>query len=202
MKYKAEDVFPQLTVTTSKGTPLTIPVAGARYTHIQFRRFSGCPICNTHIAALRRGKPQLDALGIHEVLFFHSSQEDVAAFHGDLPFDAVGDREKRYYRQFGVESSWSTVSPAAILAALASILRGKFGIKMTGGPLGLPAEFLVGPDCRIKAAHYGTNAYDQWPVETLLDLARDSRPVVSDMDTAKNRNAKCAVSSNRFNSGH
>ena len=98
MKYKAGDVFPQLTVTTSKRTPLTIPVVGARYTHIQFRRFAGCPICNTHIAALRRGKAQFHAQGIHEVLFFHSSSEDVAAFHDDLPFDAVGDREKRYYR--------------------------------------------------------------------------------------------------------
>jgi peroxiredoxin len=184
------DVFPQLTVTTSKGTPVTIPVAGARYTHIQFRRFSGCPICNTHIAALHRGKAQLDALGIHEVLFFHSSKEDVAAFHNDLPFDTVGDREKRYYRQFGVESSWSFADLAAIRAAFASMLRGKFGAKMTGGPLGLPAEFLVGPDGRIKAAHYGKHAYDQWPVETLLDLARDSSAVVSDVATAKNRSAK------------
>ena len=190
MKYKAGDVFPQLTVTTSKRTPLTIPVAGARYTHIQFRRFSGCPICNTHIAALRREKAQLDAVGIHEVLFFQSSTEDVAAFHHDLPFDAVGDREKRYYRQVGVESSWSAVSPAAIQAALASILRGKFGIKMTGGPLGLPAEFLVGPDCRIKAAHYRKHAYDQWSVETILDLARDPRPVISDEAETINRRTK------------
>ncbi len=136
MKYKAGDVFPQLTVTTSKRTPLTIPVAGVRYTHIQFRRFSGCPICNTHIAALRREKARLDALGIHEVLFFHSAQEDVVAFHNDLPFDAVGDREKRYYRQFGVESSWSAVSPAAIQAALVSILRGKIKLKTTGGRWG------------------------------------------------------------------
>jgi peroxiredoxin len=190
MKYKAEDVFPQLTVTTSKGTPLTIPVAGVRYTHIQFRRFSGCPICNTHIAALRREKAQLDALGIHEVLFFHSSTEDVAAFHTDLPFDAVGDREKRYYRQFGVESSWSAVSPAAIKAALASILRGSFGLKITGGPLGLPAEFLVAPNGRIKVARYGKHAYDQWPVETSLDLARDPRLVISDEAETINRRTK------------
>ena len=142
MRYKAGDVFPQLTVTTSKGAPLTIPVAGANYTHLQFRRFSGCPICNTHIAELRRNIAQLEAAGIHEVLFFHSSQEDVAAFHNDLPFDAVGDREKHYYSQFGVESSWKAISAAAVRAALASILRGNFGLKITGGPLGLPAEFL------------------------------------------------------------
>jgi hypothetical protein len=96
MKYKAGYVFPQLTATTSRGAPVTIPVAGASYTRIQFRRFSGCAICNTHIAELRRSKDQRDAAGIHEVLFFHSSQEDVATFHSDLPFDAVGDREKYY----------------------------------------------------------------------------------------------------------
>ena len=180
MRYKAGDVFPQLTVTTSKGASVTIPVAGANYTHIQFRRFSGCPICNTHIAEFRRNVAQLEAVGIHEVLFFHSSQEDVAAFHNDLPFDAVGDREKHYYRQFGVESSLKAVSAPAVRAALASILSGNFGLKITGGPLGLPAEFLVAPDGRIKAAHYGKHAYDQWPVQTLLNLARDSRLVVSD----------------------
>ena len=32
MKYKTGDVFPQLTVTTSKGVPVTIPVEGGRYT--------------------------------------------------------------------------------------------------------------------------------------------------------------------------
>ena len=190
MKYKAGEILPQLTITTSKGTLVTIPVTGATYTHIQFRRFSGCPICNTHIAELRRNKAQLDAAGIHEVLFFHSSQEDVAAFHSDLPFDAVGDREKHYYRQLGVESSWSFVSPSAIRAALASVLHSNFGWKMTGGPLGLPAEFLVKPDGRIKAAHYGKHAYDQWSVEILLDLARDSRSGASDTARAINRSAK------------
>jgi len=167
-----------------------IPVAGAGYTHVQFRRFAGCPICNTHIAALRRGKAQLDALGIHEVLFFHSSQEEVAAFHDDLPFDAVGDREKHYYGQFGVESSWSFINLAAIRAALASILRGSFGLKITGGPLGLPAEFLVASDGRVKAAHYGKHAYDQWPVETILELARDSRPVILDETETINRSTQ------------
>ncbi|HET9407314.1 MAG TPA: peroxiredoxin-like family protein [Candidatus Sulfotelmatobacter sp.] len=191
MKYKAGNTFPESTVTTSKGTPVKIPVAGANYTHIQFRRFSGCPICNAHIAELRRSKAQLDAAGIHEVLFFHSSQEDVAAFHNDLPFDLVGDREKYYYRHFGVETSWKFASPSAIRASLASMVRGDFGLKkITDGPLGLPAEFLVAPDGRIKAAHYGKHAYDQWPVETLLDLARDSRSVVSDSAQAINRSTK------------
>lgn len=171
MKLKTGDTFPTLNLKTSLGADITIPVKNARYTHVQFRRFSGCPICNTHIASLRNGKDRLDAAGIHEVLFFHSSQEEVASFHADLPFDAVGDKEKLYYRQFGVESSLSFMSGAAIAAALQSVLRGKIGLRMGGGILGLPAEFLVDPSGHVKAVHYGTHAYDQWSVEEILSIA-------------------------------
>lgn len=54
---------------------------------------------------------------------------------------------------------------------------------MTGGALGLPAEFLVAPDGRIKAAHYGKHAYDRWSVEALLDFLRDSKPEAASMAT-------------------
>jgi peroxiredoxin len=175
MKYSTGDLFPQLALHTSKGARLFIPIAGVRYTHVQFRRFSGCPICNTHIAALIRNKARLDAAGVREVLFFHSAQEDVADFHDDLPFDIVGDPEKRYYRQFGVESSWRFISWTAILAALSGMVRGGMSLKMTGGMLGLPAEFLVASDGRIKAAHYGKHAYDQWSVEEIVDLVQETR---------------------------
>ncbi len=177
MKRKAGDFFPSLKLTTSQGNPLTVPVAGARYTHVQFRRFAGCPICNTHIGSLRHNAGRIAAAGIHEVLFFHSSQEDVASFHNDLPFDAVGDREKRYYRELGVESSWAyAMNPHAIWAGLRGLrgmVSGKFNLAMTGGPLGLPADFLVKPDGRIKAVKYGRHAYDQWSVDDLLKLAND-----------------------------
>jgi peroxiredoxin len=174
MKRKAGDFFPNLKLTTSQGKPLTVPVAGARYTHVQFRRWTGCPICSTHIGSLRRAAGRIAAAGIHEVLFFHSSQEDVASFHKDLPFDAVGDREKRYYRELGVESSWAyAMNPRAMWAALKGVVSRKFNLAMTGGPLGLPADFLIKPDGRIKAVKYGRHAYDQWSVDDLLKLAND-----------------------------
>lgn len=153
------------------GRDVVIPVKEARFTHIQFRRFSGCPICNTHIGSMISNKQRLDEAGIREVLFFHSSQQEVASFHQDLPFDAIGDKEKRFYRQFGVESSLFYLSLAALAAGLQSISRGKIGIQPTGGVLGLPAEFLIAPDGSIKAAHYGKHAYDQWTVDKVLSLA-------------------------------
>lgn len=120
----------------------------------------------------RRGAGRIAAAGIHEVLFFHSSQEDVASFHADLPFDAIGDRENRYYRELGVESSWTcAMNPRAVWAALKGMFGAKFNLAMTGGPLGLPADFLVSPDGRIKAVQYGRRAYDQWSVNELLALA-------------------------------
>ena len=57
-----------------------------------------------------------------------------------------------------------------------------------GGPLGLPADFLIAPSGRINAVKYGTDAYDQWSVDELLTLAKGvaahalSRDTVSRLD--------------------
>jgi hypothetical protein len=50
----------------------------------------------------------------------------------------------------------------------------RFNLAMTGGPTGLPAEFLIAADGPIEAVKYGRHAYDQWSVEELLELARQS----------------------------
>jgi len=58
-------------------------------------------------------------------------------------------------------------------AALArrSTMRAFGPIKPTGGPFGLPADFLIAPDGRLAAVTYGQNAYDQWTVDELLEHA-------------------------------
>ncbi len=40
--------------------------------------------------------------------------------------------------------------------------------------LGLPADFLIDPDGRVLAAHYGTHANDQWSVDDLLRQVDES----------------------------
>lgn len=172
MKFTTGNEFPPIQLTTSRGKSLIVPVSGARYTHVQFRRWAGCPICNTHIAELRRAADRIAAAGIHEVLFFHSRQDELAAFSEDLPFDAVADPEKRYYRKMGVETSWAFAMDFRTLWAAIKGLHGKFNLRMTGGPLGLPADFLIAQDGRIKAVKYGRNAFDQWSVDELLALAK------------------------------
>jgi hypothetical protein len=42
----------------------------------------------------------------------------------------------------------------------------------SGGPFGLPGDFLIAPSGQIKAAKYRTHAYDQWSVDELIALAK------------------------------
>jgi hypothetical protein len=71
-------------------------------------------------------------------------------------------------KNFGVETS----SLKALGAGMRSMAHGHFGLRLAGGPLGLPADFLIAPSGRINAVKYGTDANDQWSVDELLTLAK------------------------------
>ena len=186
MKYTTSDKFPNLTLTTVRGETLNLPDPSVRFIHVQFRRWSGCPICNLHIASLRRNADRINRAGIREVLFFHSKPEEILEFQKDLPFDMIGDPGKVYYKRFGVESSLKFfLSFKTLWAALRGLLSGNFNLKMGGGPHGLPADFLVAADGRIVAVKYGTSAYDQWSVDELIALTQDaSRPALAIVEGA------------------
>ena len=75
-----------------------------RLVHLQFRRFAGCPICNLHLRSVARRHDEIAAAGIREVVFFHSPADELREHTAHLPFAAIADPDKRYYREFGVES--------------------------------------------------------------------------------------------------
>ncbi|MCP3802353.1 AhpC/TSA family protein [Allokutzneria sp. A3M-2-11 16] len=148
-----------------------------RLVHLQFRRFAGCPICNLHLQSVVRRHDEITAAGIREVVFFHSPADELRDY--DLPFAVIADPEKRYYREYGVESSrrallhprtWGAILRGGALTAL-----GRFrppAAKQEGGRLGLPADFLIDRDGSVLAAKRGEHAYDQWSVDELLAFAR------------------------------
>jgi peroxiredoxin len=146
-----------------------------RLVHLQFRRFAGCPICNLHLRSVIARHDEIAAAGIREVAVFHSSTEELLAHHQAVPFAMVADPDKRLYREFGVESSArALLDPRAWWPALHGVVRKRrpWRLDLHGGPLGLPADFLIDPDGRVLARKYGTHAYDQWTVDELLALAR------------------------------
>ncbi|MEU5308743.1 peroxiredoxin-like family protein [Streptomyces sp. NPDC021562] len=167
-------------LTAVSGAQIAVP-DGDRLTHLQFRRFAGCPICNLHLQSVVRRHAEIAQAGICEIVVFHSPAEELRKHVTDLPFAVIADPAKRLYAEFGVESSprallslraWAPTA-RAILRSTWTILRGRErppSRRPHGGRLGLPADFLIAPDGRILAAKYGEHAYDQWSVDRLLEL--------------------------------
>lgn len=113
---------------------------------------------------------------IQEIVFFHSSKEVLLEYQGQFPFDIIGDPQKKFYKQFGVEQSiWALLNLKAIWVAIkGNLKKNKPKVNMEGGILGLPADFLIAPDGKILAAHYGKHAADQWTMEELLSKTNAS----------------------------
>lgn len=174
--------FPELRLTSVTGEHITVPDPGAPLTHLQLRRFAGCPICNLHLQSVSTRLEQIKAAGIREVVVFHSTETELRKYQQGMPFALIADPDKELYRDFGVEASpaailrpgaWRALPGGyrrAITAAIAK-RRAPLPAAPTNGTLGLPAEFLISADREVKAAKYGRHAYDQWTVDELLRIA-------------------------------
>jgi peroxiredoxin len=140
--------------------------------HLQFRRYSGCPICHLHLRSFANRQDELAAAGIQEVAVFHSSAETMRGYQADLPFAVVADPGRALYREFGVEKSPRMVlHPRAWLAAMRGWTR-SLPADDGSGHLGQPADFLIEPGGRLLACHNGAHANDQWSVDDLLRLVK------------------------------
>jgi peroxiredoxin len=173
MKFRPGDTLPTKVMEAVTGESITLPDP-RNLVHVQFRRFVDCPICNTHIAEFRRRGREIEAFGIKEVIVFHSSAKSIRSYQKDVPFLMVGDPNKVFYKEFGVESSLRFMSFKALGAGMRGIAHGHLGLRFSGGPLGLPADFLIAPSGRINAVKYGEHAHDQWWVDELLALAKSA----------------------------
>jgi len=170
-KFKPGDVFPARTLESVTGESIKLPDPN-RLVHLQLRRFVDCPICNTHLAEVRRRARDIEAAGIKELIVFHSSAKSIRSYQKDLPFALVGDPKKALYKELGVEASLGFLSRSSLSAAMRGVSHGHLGLRIGGGPFGLPADFLIAPSGRIKAVKYGIHAYDQWSVDQLIALAK------------------------------
>ena len=171
------DIAPVYSFRTIHGAVVDIK-AQALPTHIQFRRFAGCPDCNLHLRSLLQRKPEIDA-AVREVVLFRSSVEELLIHAADLPFDVVADPDKTIYRAFGVESNrralldrGATIA-RSVARSLPDAMTGHRPVppfNPAGGRHGLPADFLVTPDGHVEACKYGDHADDQWTVDDVLAL--------------------------------
>jgi peroxiredoxin len=162
------------------GEPIRVPDP-QQLVHLQFRRHAGCPICNLHLRSFADRHDEIAAAEIREVAFFHSPADELRQHTADLPFATIADPDKRYYKQFGVQSgrralldprAWAAIARGSAMTAV-----GRFrppAIKQANGRLGLPADFLVDSGGAVIAAKQGVHADDQWSVDELLAHARNA----------------------------
>lgn len=163
------------------GEQVPVPDPG-RLVHLQFRRFAGCPVCHLHLRSFVRRHEEVEAAGIREVVFFHSSAEELRPHVADLPFAVIPDPDKLVYAEYGVQST-----PRSLLdpRAWGAIVRGIVNTLVTrapmpsmnpaGGRYGLPGDFLIAPDGRVVARKLGVHADDQWSVDEVLAHADEFR---------------------------
>lgn len=179
MKLAPGDAAPAIAASTIHGRVLRVPDPLPRYVHLQFRRFAGCPVCNFHLLTMGRRHAEIAAAGIRQLVFFHSSREEMLKYQAQLPFDCVADPGKKYFKAFGVETSVKALlNPRVFWSGLRGVLAARrFYKKAENGILGLPADFLVDVHGRIVACKYGAHADDHWEVDELLQLARRAPPL-------------------------
>jgi hypothetical protein len=178
------DTVSRRTLQTLDGA-MPFPAPGG-LTHLQLRRWAGCPVCNLHLRAFVLHSDEIAAAGIHEMIVFHSSASELERYQPELPFPIVPDPGRQLYRAFGVERSISAVLSPRLWRHVPRVLFGAMRrlwhehqaprLFPHGGQLGLPADILLDVDGRVAAIKYGQHAYDQWTVDELLSHARAEGP--------------------------
>lgn len=169
---KTGDVVAPRTLESIQGDAVQIPHPD-RVTHLQFRRYSGCPVCNLHVRTFMRRHDELAARGVQPVAVFHSSRAKMVKRFPATPLPLVADPERKLYREFGVGTSIRGVVNIDILAnATRGLVRHGMRPPELGESIwGLPADFLIDHDGRILAAKYGTHADDHWEFDEVVALA-------------------------------
>src|SRR5438046_10762530 len=85
---------------TIHGEAIRIPDS-ERLTHLQFRRYAGCPACNVHLRSIARRHAEILAAGMQEIVVFHSRRETMLEFHGGHPLAAIGEPRNLLNAEFG-----------------------------------------------------------------------------------------------------
>ncbi len=101
--------------------------------------------------------------------------------HLDQQCVAVGEQRAELPR--------ALLHPRALAAAVRGVahdlgpaLRGRQpwpSLRPAGGRLGLPADFLIGPDGTVLASKHGRHADDHWSVDEVLTLAAGAVSLLS-----------------------
>jgi len=142
---------------------------------LSFFRDATCPFCNLRVYELTKKYPELKEKGLVMLAFFNSPKDRIIRFVGkkSRPFPMIADPEKDIYKLYSVRSSimglmmgMTTRIPRLIKAMMLG-----FPPSMRGDMTQMPADFLIGPDLKVKGIYYGKDLADHIPIRILETFA-------------------------------
>jgi peroxiredoxin len=152
---------------------VTLSALRGRQVLLGFHRFAACPFCNLRVHRLVERHEEFTARGLEVVAVFESPLAAMreALARQEVPFAVIADPERSLYKRYGVDGG-------SVLGLLKAVTRGEdfLAARRLGLPLGsldgkktqLPADFLIGPDGRIRVAYLGRDIGDHLPIDELL----------------------------------
>lgn len=179
MRIKAGARAPQFQAQDVQGAPVTLGPFTGKLLLLSFFRSASCPLCSLRAYYLTQRFPDLRAKGLAVITVFETSVETTMQYVGSQhpEFPVIADPETKLYQLYGIERSTGGLIRGMVrrLPDYVRAFRLRTGGKISDGDLRLlPADFLIGPDRRIRLAHYGQDTGDHLPfatIERMLDEA-------------------------------
>jgi peroxiredoxin Q/BCP len=180
MKLRAGQAAPDFQIEDILGTPIALGDYAGKMLMISFYRYASCPLCNLRVHELIQRYPEFHAQGLHLLAIFQSPRESIRQYVGkqETPFPLLADPARTLYRRYGVESSWLGFGKALFKLPMVfdAVIKKRFlPGKMENKFAMIPADFLVGPDLKIRRAFYGKDIGDHLPMPDIEDFLVSGR---------------------------
>lgn len=151
--------------------PFALNMFTGRGILLSFYRSAVCPLCNLRFLYLLDNYPFYQKHGLAVVAIFESPAPVVRSYLDQRrpTFPTIGDPSDTIYGLYGVGRSWLGTARARLTRgamyreAAKRNLGGNTFKQVFGAGRGvnrMPADFLIGPDQRIRTTYYGRDAGD------------------------------------------
>jgi len=153
------------------GNSISLTDYEGRHLMLSFYRYAACPLCNLRVHQLIQHYDSFVEKKLHLLAVFQSPSESIHKYAGKqkAPFPIIADPQRKLYRLYGVESSWSGFLKGSLRIPMvtSALIKGFWPGKMEGIKSMVPADFLIGPDLTVQVAYYGNDIGDHLPVEKI-----------------------------------
>jgi peroxiredoxin len=169
-KLDVGDTAPMFTLPALDGSAFSLGALRGKRTLLVFFRHAGCPFCNLHIHRLIEANDRLVRAGVQVVGVFGSSVQGLQERVGlqNPPFPLLADPDDAIHELYGTRRSLTGLFAPGMLTTW---LEGrKLGVphgSTDGQATRMPADFLIGPDLRVKYAHYASNAAEHISLDAI-----------------------------------